>query len=348
MNQIILLFLFSSLTLGTSIVILSQHWFTIWLGLELSTLSLIPLINTNMNPRSNEATIKYFLIQAFSAALLLSGVTLNLWYTASWSIESTINNFYSYSIILIAIIIKLGLAPCHFWLPDVLGGLNFLNGIIIASWQKIAPLFILLNLSYLLPHEGIILSSILSILIGGWGGLNQTSIRKILAFSSISHLGWIALTSFYSPNASLMIFIFYLINNTLIFLICSTNNLIYLSNLNKCNISLYSSILIAIALLSLGGLPPLGGFINKIIPLTLIFYNNNLILAPALFLGSLTSLYYYLRIIFNTSITLFPNNSLNLLIINSNTPNNLNSFISILSPFPIFGLTFLSFIYSYL
>nr|YP_010191969.1 NADH dehydrogenase subunit 2 [Thyonella gemmata]QZM06638.1 NADH dehydrogenase subunit 2 [Thyonella gemmata] len=334
MNRIVILFLTISLILGTTLVVLSNHWFPIWLGLELSTLSLIPLLNTNINSRSNEATIKYFLVQAFSAAILLNGATINLWLSNSWDINETPNTI-CYSIILIALIIKLGIAPCHFWFPDVLSGIPFSNGIIIACWQKIAPLFLLLSISNNVPNEIIILCATISILIGGWGGLNQTSIRKILAYSSISHLGWISATLFFSPEASLIIFLFYILNNTAIFLLCHNNNLLSLSNLNKSNIIPSTITLFSIFLLSLGGLPPLGGFINKLIPFTIFLNNINWIPLPLFIFGSLTSLYFYLRIIFNTSLILFPNNSLNFTLNNNNNPSPLNIIISSISPLAI-------------
>nr|QXQ00033.1 NADH dehydrogenase subunit 2 [Phyrella fragilis] len=335
MNRYIIIFLLSSLLLGTSIVIFSNHWFPIWLGLELSTLALIPLININIKTRSNEATIKYFLIQAFSAAILLNSATINLWLSNSWALNDIFNTPICYTLSSFAIIIKLGLAPCHFWFPDVLSGISFYSGIIIASWQKIAPLFLLLSLANLIQNEIILFCATISALIGGWGGLNQTSIRKILAYSSISHLGWITATLFFLPEASLLLFIFYIINNIMIFLLCENNNLYFLSNLSKINISPISTILFCITILSLGGLPPLGGFLNKLIPLLIFSNNNNINISIIFIAGSLISLYFYLRLVFNTSLILFPQHSIN--IINSSINNN-NTFTSILSPFPIWGL----------
>nr|YP_010043454.1 NADH dehydrogenase subunit 2 [Cercodemas anceps]QPD06749.1 NADH dehydrogenase subunit 2 [Cercodemas anceps] len=338
MNNTIIIFLSTTLISGTTLVILSNHWFSIWIGLEISTLSLIPLININNSPRSNEATIKYFLVQAISAAILLNGATLNLWITNSWEINETYNSNISNSIIIIAILIKLGIAPCHFWLPDVLSGLPFFNAIIIACWQKIAPFFILTSMTNNIPNEIILLSSCLSVLIGGWGGLNQTSIRKILAFSSISHMGWITATSFFSPNISLALFTFYILNNTSIFLICHNSNLYNLANLNKTNIIPFSSTLFSLSILSLGGLPPLGGFINKLIPLNLFIINNNLIIIPIFILGSLVNLFFYLRIVFNTSLIIFPKSSINFILINTETSKNINVLISTIAPLIFLGI----------
>nr|YP_009971642.1 NADH dehydrogenase subunit 2 [Colochirus quadrangularis]QNG57237.1 NADH dehydrogenase subunit 2 [Colochirus quadrangularis] len=338
MNNIILWFLSLSLISGTTIVILSNHWFSIWIGLELSTISVIPLLNTNNTPRSNEATLKYFLIQAFSASILLIGATLNLWLSNSWNVNDMLNPPICNTIILSAIIIKLGIAPGHFWFPDIISGIPFLNSTIIACWQKIAPFFILSLINLNSPNEITLFSATISILIGGWGGLNQTSIRKILAYSSIGQLGWITATSFYSPETALALLTFYLLINTSIFLICHNSNIPYISNLNKTNIIPTSSILIPLTLFSIGGLPPFGGFINKLIPFNILIINNNLIIIPLLILGSLLSLFYYIRIIINTNLIIFPNNSINIILLNTELSNTLNIIISILTPLSIIGI----------
>nr|YP_010118242.1 NADH dehydrogenase subunit 2 [Stichopus chloronotus]QQY85609.1 NADH dehydrogenase subunit 2 [Stichopus chloronotus]USH58733.1 NADH dehydrogenase subunit 2 [Stichopus chloronotus] len=341
MQRLIIFFLLTSLLLGTSLVLLSKHWFPIWLGLELSTLSLIPLLNTNSQSRSTEATLKYFLVQAFSAALLLNGAVLNLWASNSWSLPE-ISSPLCYYTISTALIIKLGLAPCHFWFPDVLSGITFPNVVIIACWQKIAPMFLLLSLSSRIPSEAFILCSILSVLVGGWGGLNQISTRKILAYSSISHLGWITCVSFFLPETSIPLFLFYLLNNTAILLICNNSSLFSLSSLNKANIVPTNIVLFSIALLSLGGLPPLGGFINKIIPLVVFSFNSSNIIIPTFLAGSLLNLFFYLRIVYNTSLTLFPQNSIILLPLRSNGFLAMPSLLtSTLFPFCLFGLLLL-------
>nr|QQY85596.1 NADH dehydrogenase subunit 2 [Holothuria spinifera] len=337
MSRTIIIFLIITLISGTSLVLISNHWFPIWLGLELSTLSLLPILSLNTWSRGNEATLKYFLVQAFSAALLLNGATLNLWNTGSWEIFSTGNPLVN-SIITLALIIKLGLAPCHFWFPDVLSGLTFNNGIIIACWQKIAPLFLIITLNSFVLSELIILCSTLSVLIGAWGGLNQVSIRKILAYSSIGHMGWITATLFFSIQAALLLFIFYLLNSVLIFCLCSTNNLYSLSSLSKINVNPTSTIIFSLGLLSLGGLPPLGGFINKLIPLTAFTLNNSFLIIPFFIAGSLTSLYFYLRVTFNTSLTLFPQNSISLLSSRTHSSSPQLFLISALTPLTIWGL----------
>nr|YP_003457269.1 NADH dehydrogenase subunit 2 [Holothuria forskali]CBH40178.1 NADH dehydrogenase subunit 2 [Holothuria forskali] len=347
MNRIVILFLLLTLLSGTTLVLISKHWFPIWLGLELSTLSILPILSSNTWSRGNEATLKYFLVQAFSAAILLNGATLNLWLAGSWEISST-NDYLVHSIISLAIIIKLGLAPCHFWFPDVLSGISFNNGIIIACWQKIAPLVLIANLNNFLASELFILCAVLSVLVGAWGGLNQVSTRKILAYSSIGHMGWITCTLFFSVEVAIILFLFYILNNALIFCICSSNTLSHLSTLSKINGNPTSTLLFSLALLSLGGLPPLGGFINKLIPISIFAINNSLIIIPLFIIGSLISLYFYLRVTFNTSLTLFPQNSLSLVSTRTTGTSYHSVAISILAPLTLWGILLVPLLYLFI
>ena len=163
MQRTISALLFLTIIFGTTIVITSEKWFIIWIGLETSTLALIPLLCSNFSPRKIEATIKYFLIQAMSAALLLKGALIQAWILGSWSILEPARTT-PYSIIIIALSFKIGLAPCHFWLPDVLQGLPFSRGLIVATWQKIAPLILLFSLKELTPAKLVLVIRVLECL----------------------------------------------------------------------------------------------------------------------------------------------------------------------------------------
>nr|YP_010297309.1 NADH dehydrogenase subunit 2 [Astriclypeus mannii]UML37536.1 NADH dehydrogenase subunit 2 [Astriclypeus mannii] len=312
MHRMISIFLILTIVSGTIIVVSSENWFIIWVGLEISTLALVPLLCSEFSPRNVEAAIKYFLIQALSAAILLNGALIQAWLVGSWSVLIPLNNISSI-LLTIAIAFKLGLSPCHFWFPDVLQGLPFLQGLIVATWQKIAPLIILFSFSQLISSSLIILLGLLSVLIGGWGGLNQTQIRKILAFSSIGNMGWIVITAVYSFNAALSMLIIYLLINTAIFLILHFFNSFTLGHLNVlAQLSPISIFLIILTILSLGGLPPLTGFMIKFFSLSFLVNNNFIILSSLLIIGSLLSLFFYLRISFNASLILFPHHIISL------------------------------------
>nr|QKJ80220.1 NADH dehydrogenase subunit 2 [Florometra sp. BMK-2020] len=327
MNRNINIFFLINIIIGTTIAITSNHWFLIWIGLETNTLSILPLIINNNNNRNIEATIKYFLINALAAAILLNAALINVWNNGSWIINSPINNN---SIILfsIALLFKLSIAPFHFWFPEVINGVSLSNGLIISTWQKIAPTVITINIINNLNNNFIILCSLLSIILGSWNGLNQTLTRKIMAFSSINHIGWIILTSLFNQNISLIMLSLYIIINTSIFSNFINNNTTNISNSNKNNIiNPWNAILTSTLLLSLGGLPPLSGFINKFISLNTIINNNAIIVTIPLILGSLISLFFYLRLVFNTNMINFPQNSLLIL----NIRNNNNNFLLVVN-----------------
>ncbi|YP_009487499.1 NADH dehydrogenase subunit 2 (mitochondrion) [Lytechinus variegatus] len=306
MYRTISAFLFLTVVSGTVIVISTENWFIIWVGLELSTLALVPVLCSNFSPRNVEATIKYFLVQALSAALLLNGALIQAWLTGSWSVLEPLNNV-SAICLSVALAFKLGLAPCHFWFPDVLQGLPFFQGLIIATWQKIAPLLILFFFGQLVISYLLIVASLISILVGGWGGLNQTQVRKILAFSSIGNMGWLIITSAYSVKAAILMLIIYLVINTAIFLLFDFLNISTLGHLNTTSqLSPTSIALVILLMLSLGGLPPLTGFILKFTSLYFLISNGFIAFSSIMIVGSLLSLFFYLRISFNTGLILFP------------------------------------------
>nr|YP_009917936.1 NADH dehydrogenase subunit 2 [Echinothrix calamaris]QLM01971.1 NADH dehydrogenase subunit 2 [Echinothrix calamaris] len=310
MYRITSIFLFLTVILGTAIVVSSSNWFVIWVGLELSTLAIIPILCSGFTPRTVEASIKYFLVQALSAALLLNSALVQAWLTGSWSTSIPLNLTSEISLS-IALAFKIGLAPCHFWFPDVLQGLPLTQGLLISTWQKIAPLIILFSFSSLIFSNLIVALGLFSVMVGGWGGLNQTQIRKILAFSSIAHMGWISLTSTYHELAALVMLALYLVINTTLFLTANFLGVFTLGHLNVISqLSPLSTAILVLVVLSLGGLPPLTGFMVKFISLYHLVSNDFLVFSVILILGSLLSLFFYLRITFNVALILFPHHIL--------------------------------------
>nr|YP_010388441.1 NADH dehydrogenase subunit 2 [Asthenactis papyraceus]UPP55890.1 NADH dehydrogenase subunit 2 [Asthenactis papyraceus] len=338
MNRGIVGLLVLNVIIGTVVVISSHHWFSVWVGLELNTLSIIPILCLQFTPRGVESTVKYFLIQAFSAAVVLNVVLIQVWLYASWSINNELNIFSSF-LLCLSISLKLGLFPCHYWFPDVLQGVSFLQGLILSTWQKIAPFIILINISGSINFVFLSTISMISVLIGGWGGLNQIQVRKILAFSSISHIGWICSVISYSNVLSILMMMVYLILNTGVFLMCSNIGIFTLANLNRLiYYNIWISISLTLSVLSLGGLPPLTGFLSKFLALQCLISNSVLIVSGGLVLGSLLSLFFYLRIGFSSSLSLFPQHSFSLIVWRE---------VGILSSSNIIGSVLLSLIVSF-
>nr|YP_009517130.1 NADH dehydrogenase subunit 2 [Pristis pristis]AYE93041.1 NADH dehydrogenase subunit 2 [Pristis pristis] len=307
MNPLMLTILLLSLGLGTTITFIGSHWLLIWMGLEINTMAIIPLMIQQQHPRAAEATTKYFLTQATASALLLFAGTTNAWITGQWNITEMMNPV-SATLVTIALALKIGLAPMHFWLPEVLQGLNLTTGLILSTWQKLAPFAILLQLNHLLNPHLLISLGILSILVGGWGGLNQTQLRKILAYSSIAHLGWMITILHYAPNLTILNLILYIIMTTSMFL---SFNMFNSTKINSIALLTTKSPLLTITmlttLLSLGGLPPLTGFMPKWLILQELTKQNLTIPATIMTLTTLLSLFFYLRLCYTTTLTLSPN-----------------------------------------
>nr|YP_007624891.1 NADH dehydrogenase subunit 2 [Leptobrachella oshanensis]AGG15981.1 NADH dehydrogenase subunit 2 [Leptobrachella oshanensis] len=297
----------STIGLGTVITMSSHHWLLAWMGLEINTMALIPLLASSHHPRAIEAASKYFLTQAAAAALILFSSINNAWVTGEWDIMST-SHPLSITLITIALSIKLGLAPFHFWLPEVLQGTTLSTGLILTTWQKLAPICLLLMLSQKIFSPLILALATLSIIIGGWGGINQTHIRKIMAYSSIAHLGWMVTMSTISPLLTLLNLFIYIISTTLMFVtfntLSSTNILTASLSWTKSPITTLS---ISIGLLSLGGLPPLSGFFPKLLILQELTKQNLLILAFIISVSTLLSLFFYVRLLYSLTLTIHPN-----------------------------------------
>nr|AFJ19153.1 NADH dehydrogenase subunit 2 [Ptychozoon lionotum] len=295
------------LSTGTILTMSSHHWLMAWLGLELNTLSILPIIITPHHPRATEAATKYFLVQALAAALILFASTMNAWQTGHWTITNTTTPLATTTII-IALMMKLGLAPTHPWYPEVLQGSTMVTALILSTWQKIAPLTLLCLMNNNLPNNIILCLGALSAVVGGWAGLNQTQTRKIMAFSSIAHMGWLAIAVNTNPNITTMVFIIYVIMTSTMFMALialTTKTLTELGTAWSQAPGLTTMMLATLT--SLGGLPPLSGFMPKWLIMSSLCHMKLLLLGLLMAAASLPSLFFYMRMAYLTTLTTPPN-----------------------------------------
>nr|AYN73614.1 NADH dehydrogenase subunit 2 [Todus angustirostris] len=296
-----------SLLLGTSITISSNHWMTAWTGLEINTLAIIPLISKSHHPRAVEAAIKYFLVQAAASAMVLFSSMTNAWQTGQWDITQ-LTHPTSCLLLTTAIAMKLGLVPFHFWFPEVLQGSSLLTSLLLSTLMKFPPITILFLTSHSLNPHLLALMAISSAALGGWMGLNQTQTRKILAFSSISHLGWMTIIILYNPQLTLLTFYVYSITTAAIFLTLNTTKTLNLSTLmTSWTKTPTLNATLMLTLLSLAGLPPLAGFMPKWFIIQELTKQEMTPAALAMALLSLLGLFFYLRLAYYSTITLPPN-----------------------------------------
>nr|AAT78090.1 NADH dehydrogenase subunit 2 [Anolis sagrei] len=307
MSPTILMIMLLSLVTSTIITITSHHWLLAWIGLEINTLSIIPIISTTHHPRSTEAATKYFLTQAAASALILFSSMINAWETGTWDITQ-LSSTPSHILLTVALAMKLGLVPMHFWLPEVLQGSTLMTALIITTWQKIAPMTLIYLTINSLSTMILLLMGLTSTVIAGWAGLNQTQTRKIMAYSSIAHLGWMITISSIMTNLMVLNLVIYLIMTSALFqaLIFSKSKTIQDTTTTWALSPVIATITMTL-LLSLGGLPPLTGFLPKWLILEELVTQNLIPTATVMALSALLSLFFYLRLAYTTTLTLSPN-----------------------------------------
>uniref|UniRef100_UPI00315DF9BF NADH dehydrogenase subunit 2 n=1 Tax=Hipposideros caffer TaxID=302402 RepID=UPI00315DF9BF len=306
MNPLILTMISSTIIMGTLIVMMSSHWLLIWIGFEMNMLAVIPMLMKRFNPRAMEASTKYFLTQATASMLLMLAIIINLLHSGQWTITSMLNPTASL-IMTLALAMKLGLSPFHFWVPEVTQGIPLSSGLILLTWQKLAPLSVLYQISNSINLDMLLAISMLSILVGGWGGLNQTQLRKILAYSSIAHMGWMTAILAYNPTMTLLNLVLYILMTTTTFMLFMFNSsTTTLSLSHSWNKTPLITTAILTMMLSLGGLPPLTGFLPKWMIIQELTKNDSIIMPTLMAMTALLNLFFYMRLAYSTSLTMFP------------------------------------------
>nr|AWS34346.1 NADH dehydrogenase subunit 2 [Urosphena whiteheadi]AWS34349.1 NADH dehydrogenase subunit 2 [Urosphena whiteheadi] len=295
-----------SLLMGTTITITSNHWITAWAGLEINTLAVLPLISKSHHPRAIEAATKYFLTQAAASALVLFSSMTNSWYTGQWDITQ-MTHPVSCLILTAAIAMKLGLVPFHFWFPEVLQGSPLTTGLLLSTVMKFPPITLLFMTSHSLNPTLLTCMALLSTALGGWMGLNQTQTRKILAFSSISHLGWMTIIISFNPKLTLLNFYLYTLMTAAVFLTLNSIKALNLPTLMTAwTKTPVLNTMLLLTLLSLAGLPPLTGFLPKWLIIQELTKQSMAPAATTISLLSLLGLFFYLRLAYCATITLPP------------------------------------------
>lgn len=322
-NKIFFLFI---LIFRTIISISANSWFGAWIGLEINLLRFIPLISSSSNMLSSEASLKYFLTQSIAS--------INFLFCIIFKIIIFINFNLNYIILLlinISILIKIGRAPFHFWFPNIVEGLSWFNNFILITWQKITPIILL---SYYFNNNLLIFSIILNIFIGAIGGLNQTSLRKIIAFSSINNLGWIIFSIIIRENLWLFYFTIYSFLISIICFFFYIINIFYINQIFINNLKSLIKINLLINFLRLGGIPPFLGFFPKWIIINFLIINNYYILTFFFIIIRLILIFFYIRIIYSS----FLINYFKLKWFKINLKNNFFIFINFFSIISITGI----------
>nr|QBF00304.1 NADH dehydrogenase subunit 2 [Stegana setifrons]QBF00306.1 NADH dehydrogenase subunit 2 [Stegana setifrons] len=322
---------------GSLISITSTSWMSAWMGLEINLLSFIPLMSDNNNLMSTEASLKYFLVQALASSVLLFAVII---FMIHKNLDFMMNFSYGPMIITSALLLKSGAAPFHFWFPNIMNGLSWMNCLLLMTWQKIAPLMLI---SYMNLQSLLFLTIVLSVIIGSLGGLNQTSLRKLMAFSSINHLGWMLISL--NINESIW-FIYFFLYSFLSFTLIFMFNSFKIFHFNQMFSLFFNSKTLKFILftnfLSLGGLPPFLGFLPKWLIIQQLSSQNQYFLLMILVMSALITLFFYLRMCYSAFMLNYFENSW----MTKFQFNLMNFYLHLIFSFiSVFGLLLISILY---
>ncbi|MDB3947485.1 NADH-quinone oxidoreductase subunit NuoN, partial [Candidatus Pelagibacter sp.] len=309
--------------LGMMVMISSNDLMVFYMGLELQSLALYVLATFNRDQlKSSEAGLKYFVLSALSSGLLLYGCSLIYGFSGSTNfniISNQLNsNEYVLSFgivfILVGLAFKISAVPFHMWAPDVYEGSPTSVTLFFTMVPKIAALTIFIRFLYV-PFLNlidqwqmiIIFLSIASMLFGAIAAIGQSNIKRLIAYSSIGHIGYtlagLATGSNEGIQSSIVYISIYVVMNLALFsclLMLKRNNQYYediedLSGLSKNHPLLSLSLLVI--LFSLAGIPPLAGFFAKFYIFKAVIEQSMYFLAIVGLLSTVVAAFYYLRII---------------------------------------------------
>ena len=330
-------------TLGALILSISYHFASVFLGLELLSISLVGLVGYLRQRRQTlEASFKYLILSATASSILLLGMAMLYAYSGDMSLnvveqtyieQSTLDSsvtpssslkFFAQAgaiLLLVGIAFKLSLAPFHFWTPDVYQGAPAPVTMLLATISKVAMFSVLIKF-WFLSHQFlddsmlliISIIAVLSMLVGNLLALKENNIKRLLAFSSIAHMGYLLIllpvisdSSIELAKQSALFYItaYALATLVLFTFICETSKSNTHSDLDDWHnwqglfwLSPIQASAVIFALLSLAGIPLTIGFIGKFYLITSALSNQSWLLLASLVVSSGIGLYYYLRIIF--------------------------------------------------
>nr|YP_009466090.1 NADH dehydrogenase subunit 2 [Pentatomidae sp. GM-2014]AIW65020.1 NADH dehydrogenase subunit 2 [Pentatomidae sp. GM-2014] len=280
------------LMMSTMMTLSSNNWMSMWIGLEMNMMSFMPIILKKVNKSSSEAAMIYFLIQTMSSALFMMMILIK-------AISINMSDYIMNNAITLSLLIKLGAAPFHYWLPKIMSNMNWKKSMILMTWQKLAPLMMIYNSG---SSTIINLSTMCCIIIGSIGGMNQTSLRKLMSYSSINHMGWMMILIKYI-NLWMMYLMLYSIIMFMVTYMFSYYNIYYMNQLSMIYMNNTEKISFFFMMLSLGGLPPFIGFLPKWITMQTMMMEKEYFMMFIMIMFSLITLMFYTRIMMNMFMT---------------------------------------------
>nr|YP_010502862.1 NADH dehydrogenase subunit 2 [Doratura homophyla]UXD78626.1 NADH dehydrogenase subunit 2 [Doratura homophyla] len=279
------LILTNTMMIGVIMTICSNNWVSMWMGMELSLISFIPMMYSIKINHSSESMIKYFIVQSISSTMFLFSVICML-------IGVNISNEM---LLTIAMIIKLGSAPFHNWVLSIIEPLEYNIVLIFLTIMKIPPLSVI----YQVNSKFLMIPLILSLTISSISCINQSSIRKTLAYSSIFNIN-LMLASINKFNLTMSFLSVYSINMIMLIMMFKLIKINFINQMMFCEFSIWMKLSIWINLLSMSGFPPTIGFTTKLMIIQEMIYIKEFLLAMTMVMLSLLVLLFYTRMAFTS------------------------------------------------
>ena len=312
-------------TAGMMLMISSNDMITLYLGIELQSLALYVIAAFNRNSeRSSEAGLKYFVLGALSSGMLLYGMSLIYGFTGTTGFDKiaafihvtgpSIGLIFGLVFLLVGLVFKISAVPFHMWTPDVYEGSPTPVTTFFAAAPKIAAMAMILRVLYgAFPaisaqwQQIIVFVSIASMVLGSFAAIGQTNIKRLMAYSSIGHMGFALVGLAAGTQSGVQSVILYMIIYAIMTLgsfACilamrrdegPVENITELAGLAKNDLTM--AFLFAMLMFSLAGIPPLAGFFAKYFVLQEAINANLIPLAVIGVIASVVGAFYYLRIV---------------------------------------------------
>lgn len=201
-----------------------------------------------------------------------------------------------YATLMVALLLKIGIAPAHFWFPMVSERLSWWKIAMLSTVQKIAPLILLFYTIVLIPLKWVIAVVLIGAAVGAFGGMNELLLRKLLRFSSINHTSWIMWGILNHRKAWIIYFLLYCAILLSLVSLLRKRQIFHANQIIRTRLNKWSLLSLSLGFMSLGGLPPLLGFLPKWVLLQRAISQKILAVGVWLILIRLLTLYYYTRI----------------------------------------------------
>nr|UPL65933.1 NADH dehydrogenase subunit 2 [Dicyphus sp.] len=261
----------------------SSNMMSMWVSLEINMMMFIPLMNEKNNSQS---MMMYFLTQSMASMMFMISILNN-------------NMFNMMMLMSLSMFMKMGMPPFHQWLPEIMAKISWNLCFLMMTLQKIPPMMVMTQIMENNYMNNLIIIS--SIVFSAIIGLNQTSMRKLMAYSSMSHTGWMLMCMKLSNKSWMSYMMIYMIMMMMMCQFLSKMNIFYLNQMNIQMMENSNKIMLMMSMMSMGGMPPFLGFLPKWMTIQLIIKSEEMFMMLIMLFMSVVTMFYYLRMMSSIS-----------------------------------------------